>query len=147
MLTSRFILAVSLLTWCWPATHLASYEYYAAGDVPRWSKRLGNAADIDGLTDFPTELSIAYNEYLGGYLAVHSVGLAEKVRLSLAPHPWGPYRSIGEIGTPRRAFSRGFCYAGKEHAELAEDHGRVLYITYVDSERYWLQRLKVTVQR
>ena len=90
---------------------------------------------------------MAYNAYLGGYLAVHSVGISERMRLSLAPAPWGPYRPIAEIGAPHRALERAFCYAGKEHPELAQEHGRILYITYVDSERYWLQLLKVTLQR
>lgn len=126
----------------------AGYEYYAGGDTaPRWTGNAIDAADVEGLVDFPTELSIAFNRYLGGYVAVHSVGLSERGRLSLAPNPWGPYKPIGEIGTPHRAFGRGFCYAGKEHPELSEEDGRVIYITYVDSERYWLQLLRVTFKR
>lgn len=126
---------------------LRAYEYYAGGDPPRWSLQVEAAADVEGLSDFPSELSVSYNPYLGGYLAVHSVGLSERVRLTLASAPWGPYRPIGEIGTPHRALSTGFCYAGKEHPELSEDRGRIIYITYVDSDRYWLQLLKVTLHR
>jgi hypothetical protein len=127
---------------------LAAYEYYTGGETaPGWSTEIARAADIEGLSDFPTELSVSHNPYLGGYLAVHSVGLSGRVRLSFAPAPWGPYRPIGEIGTPRRALSRGFTYAGKEHPELAQERGRVVYVTYVDSERYWLQLLKVTLQK
>ena len=127
---------------------LSAYTYFAGGtETPQWSAALADAADVDGLTDFPSELSVAYNAYLGGWLAVHTIGLSEKVRLSLAPHPWGPYRRFAEIGTPKRAFSSAFCYAGKEHPELAEQHGRVIYVTYVDSGRYWLHLLKVTLQK
>lgn len=129
-------------------TDVRAYEYFAGGsEKPRWSRQLGEAADVDGLTDFPSELSIAYNAYLGGYLAVHSVGVSERVRLSLAPTPWGPYKPIAEIGTPHRAFAKAFCYAGKEHPELTRERGRIVYITYVDSDRYWLQLLKVTLQK
>lgn len=129
-------------------TDLGAYEYFVGGEgVPRWSRNPLEAADVPGLTDFPTELSVAYNAYLGGYLAVHSVGISERVRLSLAPAPWGPYRPIAEIPAPHRAFANAFCYAGKEHPELAEGHGRVVYITYVDGDRYWLRLLKVTLQR
>ena len=124
---------------------LAAYEYFAGGELPRWSKNLADAADVAGLTDFPSELSVSYNRFLGGYLAVHSIGVFEKARLSLAEKPWGPYRAIGEIGTPHRAFAKSVCYAGKEHPELAESGGRVVYVTYVDSDRYWLQLLKVTL--
>jgi hypothetical protein len=124
---------------------LSAYEYFAGEE--RWSKEVREAADVEGLTDFPSELSISYNRYLGGYLAVHSIGTSDKARLSLAPHPWGPYRPIGEIGTPRQALTKGLCYAGKEHPELSEQDGRVIYMTYVDQNRYWLQLLKVTLSR
>lgn len=124
---------------------LDAYEYFAGSmPAPRWSQSLAEAADIEGLTDFPNELSIAYNPYLGGYLAVHSVLISPRARLSLASQPWGPYRPIAEIGTPHLAFADAFCYAGKAHPELAEQKGKILYITYVDSRRYWLSLLKVT---
>ncbi len=125
-----------------------AYEYFAGTDpLPRWSRTLADAADIAGLADFPSELSVSYNAYLGGYLAVHSVGIEPRLRLSLAPNPWGPYRVIGEVGAPHRAFEKAFCYAGKEHPELAQENGRVIYVTYVDSQRYWLQLLKITLTR
>jgi len=127
---------------------LGSYEYFA-GEIPpvHWSRSPADAADVEGLTDFPSELSVAYHPYLGGYLAVHSVGIEPRIRLSLALHPWGPYRQIAEIGAPHQAFAKSFCYAGKEHPELAEENGRILYITYVDQQRYWLQLLKVILSR
>ena len=129
-------------------TDFAAYTYYAGSNAaPQWSATLEAAADITGLNDFPNELSIAYNAYLGGYLAVHSIGISDKLRLSLAPHSWGPYTQIAEIPAPHRAFSKAFCYAGKEHPELAEERGRVVYITYVDSERYWLRLLRVTLEK
>ena len=132
-------------------TALTAYTYYAGSEkanaAPRWTAAADSAADVDGLTDFPNELSVAYNAYVGGWLAVHSVGIADKIRLSLAPHPWGPYKQIAEIAAPHRAFSKAFCYAGKEHPELAEARGRVIYVTYVDSERYWLRLLRVTLRK
>ncbi len=126
-------------------TDLAAYQYFSgSSNAPSWSRSIEQAADIEGLADFPSELSIAHSKYAGGYLAVHSVGIGEKIRLSVAPKPWGPFRPVGEIGAPHRAFAKAFCYAGKEHHELREGGGRVIYVTYVDSERYWLQLLKVT---
>ncbi len=125
-----------------------AYEYYAGGhEPPRWSARAEDAADVEGLADFSTELSLAYNRYLGGWLAVHSVGIEPRIRLCLARQPWGPYSTLAEIGAPHRAFEKAFCYAGKEHPELAEDGGRVLYVTYVDSQRYWPQLLRVVLSR
>lgn len=129
-------------------TDMGAYDYFTGGtDAPRWSHAIAEAADVSSLHDFPNELSIAYNTYLGGYLAVQSVGITDKIRLSLAPHPWGPYTPLAEIGAPHRAFAHAFCYAGKEHPELAQDQGRIIYVTYVDSDRYWLQLLKITLQK
>ncbi len=126
----------------------SAYEYFSGTPAsPQWSADPSKAADIEGLTEFPSELSIAFNRYLGGYLAVHSIGISDRIRLSLADSPWGPYRQIAEIGAPHRAFEKAFCYAGKEHPELAEQNGKVVYVTYVDSQRYWLQLLKVTLER
>ncbi len=124
----------------------AAYEYLS-GLEPHWSRKPADSIAVPDLSGNPGELSISYNAYLGGYLAVHSVGISERIRLSLAPHPWGPYRVIGEIGAPHRAFQQAFCYAGKEHPELAEQGGRVIYVTYVDSQRYWLQLYRITLQR
>ncbi|HEY3415190.1 MAG TPA: DUF4185 domain-containing protein [Armatimonadota bacterium] len=125
-----------------------AYEYFSGSpDKPSWSRKQEDAADVQGLRDFPSELSVAYNRYLGGYLAVHNVILDDRIRLSLAPHPWGPFTKIADIGAPRQALQKNPCYAGKEHPELAEDGGRIVYITYVDQQRYWLQLLKVTLKR
>lgn len=125
----------------------SAYQYLSeCGDPPRWSSDQQASCDVPGLNGF-AEVSVAWNRFLGGWLAVHSVGLSERIQLSLAPHPWGPYHSIAEIAAPHRVFGKGFCYAGKEHPELAEEGGRVIYVTYVDSERYYLQLLKVTFDR
>ncbi|MCC6730642.1 MAG: DUF4185 domain-containing protein [Chthonomonadales bacterium] len=124
-----------------------AYEYFAgAPESPRWTRDPSEAADVAGLGDL-SEASITWNDYLGGWLAVHSVGISEKAVLCLASRPWGPYRAIATIGTPHQAFAKAFCYAAKEHPELAEEGGRVVYITYVDSGRYWLHLLRVTLAR
>ncbi len=127
---------------------LEAYTYYSGSlPTPAWSKNSADAADVEGLTDFPSELSVAWNPYLGGYLAVHSIGISDRARLSLARYPWGPYTQIAEIATPHKAFAKAFCYAAKEHPELRQDQGRVIYMTYVDSDRYWLHLLKITLKR
>ncbi len=126
----------------------AAYRYFSGTPAePAWSADPLKAADIEGLNDFPGELSVRYNAWLGGFLAIHSVNIDERLRLSVAPHPWGPYRPIGEVGAPHQLFAKAMCYAGKEHPELQGEDGRILYITYVDNQRYWLQLLKVTLER
>ncbi|MEP6757006.1 MAG: DUF4185 domain-containing protein [Chthonomonadales bacterium] len=126
----------------------SAYEYMTGSSYgPKWSTNRDHAVPVAGLDDFPTELSIHWNDYVGGYLAVHSMGISDRIRISVAPNPWGPYTTISEISAPHRVLGKGFCYAGKEHPELSEDGGRVIYVTYVDSERYWLHMLKVTLKK
>ncbi|MCC7493891.1 MAG: DUF4185 domain-containing protein [Fimbriimonadaceae bacterium] len=125
----------------------AAYEYFAGGEPATWSSDPRQAADLPGLRDFPSELSLSHNAWLGGWLAVHSVGLGEQLRCCLAPQPWGPYQTIGTVGSRHKAFTQAFCYAGKEHPALATDGGRTVLLTYVDSARYWLQALWVTFGR
>jgi len=125
---------------------LNAYEYFSGTPQnPSWSRLVSDSVDIASLNGFPTELSVSYNRFLGGYLAVYTVNLSEKLRLALAPKPWGPYKTIGEIDARHQPFVKAMCYAGKEHPELAEDGGRIVYVTYVDGSRYWLQLLKVTL--
>ena len=130
-----------------PAASVAdrsAYRYRGADGA--WQADPSAAAAVEGLSGF-SELTVAYNDYLGCWLAVHSVGIDQKVRLCLAPQPWGPFETLAEIGAPHRAFEKAFCYAGKEHPEMREQRGKVIYITYVDGQRYWLQLLKVTLAR
>lgn len=130
---------------------VSAYEYFAGyenrSDAPKWSRNVQDAANVEGLSEFPNELSVAYNAYLKRYLAVYADGvLSQRALLCAAREPWGPYKRIGEISIAHKAFSSAFCYACKEHPELAERNGQVLYVTYVDSDRYWPQLLKVTLQ-
>lgn len=126
----------------------AAYQFYVSGGrAPRWSSNPADAADVPGLSNFPSELSLSFNKYLGGYLAVQSVGISQHILLSIAQHPWGPYRPIGTIGAQHLPFQKAFCYAGKEHPELAQEGGRIVYITFCDSRRYWLEMLRVTFAR
>jgi hypothetical protein len=125
-----------------------AYEYFSGtATSPRWSGDVNDAADIAGLTDIASVLSVAYNKYLGGYLAVHQKDTSEQIRFCIAKEPWGPYQTIGEIAARHKAFAKSFCYDGAEHPELAEENGRIVYVTFVDSDRYWQQLYKVTLQK
>jgi hypothetical protein len=122
-----------------------AYQYWAGEG--NWDPSPQKSVSIPGLHGFPNELTVSWNPWLRAYLAVHQVGITEKIRLSAAQNPWGPYQPLAEIGAPHRAFEKAFCYAAKEHPELAQNNGRTIYITYVDSQRYWLQLLKVELRK
>ena len=66
-----------------------------------------------------------------------------------SPTPWGPWSDTTILWTapppdepppyPR------LVYAGKEHPELADENGRVLYITYIEFEEYFPHLIEVTL--
>jgi len=124
-----------------------TYEYYC-GDPECWSRDVYQARVI--FSGMPNEMSVSYNAYLGQYLAVHSLGLSGKIVGRTAPSPWGPWSEAVELWTVETPetplpYPR-LVYAGKEHPELAEDQGRVLYITYVEFEEYFPHLIEVTLQ-
>jgi len=118
-----------------------TWEYFSGG----WSGRVADAIAIfDGM---PSELSVSYNEHLGAYLAVHSLGLTGKIVGRTAPKPWGPWSEATVLWEVKAdpaplAYPR-LIYAGKEHPELARENGRVIYLTYVEFEEYWPRLVEV----
>jgi hypothetical protein len=115
---------------------LGAYTYLS-GPGPDWSADVADAATLfDGP---PNELSVSWNAYLGAYLAVHSNhGTGEQVGRT-APAPWGPWSAPTTLWTVRPWPGKTYpvaAYAGKEHPALAEDGGRVVYLTYVEAEEY-----------
>ncbi len=127
---------------------LDRYEYLA-GPEPRWSPDVGDAVPLfDGI---PNEMSVSYNHHLGQYLAVHSLNQSDKIVGRTAPHPWGPWSApvvLWTVEVEREEPPRypTLIYAGKEHPELAEDDGRVLYLTYIEFEEYFPHLVEVTLE-
>ena len=122
------------------------YEYFA-GDPDNWTKDVYQATVI--FSGMPNEMSVSYNEYLGRYLAVHSKGLSGEIVGRTAPLPWGPWSEATVLWTVKPPdkpipYPR-ITYAAKEHPELAEDKGRVLYITYIEFEEYFPHLIEVTL--
>jgi hypothetical protein len=126
---------------------LAAYQYLSS-TTPHWSGHVGDAMCI--FTGPPNELSVSYNRYLGCYLAVHSMDISGLVVARTAPEPWGPWSE--PINLMKIFVHRTkplpyppLVYAAKEHPELAEGKGKVLYITYIEFEEYFPHLLEVTL--
>lgn len=130
---------------------LDRYTYFggfAPDRAPAWSENVADATPLfDGI---PNEMSVSYNRHLGTYLAVHSLNQSDQVVGRTAPHPWGPWSEPTvlwtvrvENPTPRYPT---LIYAGKEHPELSEDDGRVLYLTYLEFEEYFPHLVEVTLE-
>jgi hypothetical protein len=114
-----------------------SEEPFSA-DVTRAPKQ------FDGV---PTEMSVGWSAALGKYLAVHTVLIFPDILARTADTPTGPWNKGETIfkAKPVTGKANTFYYAAKEHAELAADGGRTVFLTYVDSEEYWPRMLEVKV--
>ncbi len=121
------------------------YEYLNSPE-PTWSPDIADAIPIfDGP---PNEMSVSWNEYLGGYLAVHSYNTDGQQVGRTAPQPWGPWSEPTTLWTVEAGPGKKYpvaAYAGKEHPSLAEDGGRVIYFTYVEAEEYFPHLIEVTL--
>lgn len=123
----------------------SSYEYLA-GENNLWDNNIKNAYVV--FEGMPNELSVSFNKYLNSYLAVHSLDLTGKIVAHTAPNPWGPWSDYTELYQVhvKRTIDLPYpilIYAGKEHPELSEDDGRILYITYIEFEEYFPHLIRI----
>lgn len=129
------------------ANHKA-FEYLASPS-PQWSRDPRSAIPI--MTGMPNEMSVSWNEHLASYLAVHSLDLTGRIVGRTAPQPWGPWSEAAVLwncAPPRIDYKIPYApliYAAKEHPELAQQRGRVLYITYIEFEEYFPHLVEVTL--
>jgi hypothetical protein len=122
------------------------YEYLYSSE-PSWSSDIGKAVHI--FTGPPNELSVSYNKYLNCYLAVHSLDISGITVARTAPRPWGPWSEPVTLFTvstehPKPMPYPRLIYAAKEHPDLAEQNGKVIYITYIEFEEYFPHLMEVT---
>lgn len=128
---------------------LSAYRYWA-GVEAGWSDDPRQCTTI--MTGMPNEMSVSWNEYLGAYLAVHSLDLSGLIVGRTAPNPWGPWSgpvTLWKVRPPTLDYPIPYdplIYAGKEHPALAEESGRVLYLTYIEFEEYFPHLVEVTLE-
>jgi hypothetical protein len=111
-----------------PLAQLADRSAYRFWDGKAWSADVASVRPI--MSWVPGEMTISYNAWLGGYLAVHSGPFSNDVLMRTAPRPEGPWSApivaVKGIAPPQG----GNDYAGKEHPELASDGGRIVVVSY-----------------
>jgi len=100
-----------------------AYEYW---DGSGWSDRVEQAVPV--MTG-ATGLSIAWNGYLGKYLAVHTRFLANDVVARTAAEPWGPWSDPIDLFTGE-APSEFWIRDLHQHRAYATDDGRSLLLSY-----------------
>jgi hypothetical protein len=124
-------------------TEPLAYRYF---DGNSWADRVDLAIPVfDGM---PSEVSVSWNEYLGGYLAVHSLSITGQIVARTSPTPWGPWSEPTLLwhAKPQHAVPVPYIpllYAGKEHPSLADDRGRVVYVTYIEFEEYYPHLIRI----
>lgn len=125
---------------------LEAYEYFSGDGSWSWSPS-DAVALFEGM---PNEMSVSYNEYMGCYLAVHSLGHTGQIVGRTAPAPWGPWSSPTILWTVEPAHasfpSDSVSYAGKEHPTLAIDGGKTIYLTYIEFLEYYPHLVEVTLR-
>jgi hypothetical protein len=120
---------------------LRAYEYLVEAPTvkspsvkPRWEKKFSPTAVLFDLV--PNEMSAAYNAYLGQHVAIHALGREGKIAMRTAPARTGPWSEPTVVYEAPRKSPDDLVYAAKEHPELAQEGGRRIYVTYVNSGAY-----------
>jgi len=102
-----------------------NYSYYSADpSSASWTSDLAEAAPV--LTGVPEDLSVSYNDFLKGYLAVYLDEDSGVVMARQARYPWGPW------GEPARLLAcarEDYCYGAREQAAFSAQGGRKIYLT------------------
>ncbi len=125
------------------------YEYFSSAESA-WSSNVKDAIPI--FTNVPNELSVSYNKYLGKFLAVHSFDLTGKIVARTSDNPWGPWSDPYELFQVKVKREKDLpypvlIYAGKEHPELSEGDGKIIYVTYIEFEEYFPHLLEIHLNK
>lgn len=100
------------------------WTYY--GGKIGWTSEASSAVPVIEANDI---MSVAYNRYLGAYLAVYSPPMTNHVMVRTAPRPEGPW-SEAVTAFVTRAPHALWVYDAQAHPDYEEDEGRVQYVTY-----------------
>lgn len=134
----------------------ASYEYWdpgGPGESGNWVGDLWNRrtrswgpgiADIDplwGQTGLHNGIEVAYNEFLGRWLAVYTTGFMTSVNVRAADELTGPWDDRETVLVDCSTFHppphSGFvCYSGAQHEFYTQDGGRTIYVSYSNGDTY-----------
>ncbi len=93
-----------------------------------WSNNLDAAAYV---LDGPSGgLSVSWNSYLHKYLAIYNQALSNRILLKTADNLQGPWSQAVVAFTGMSPAQGKVDYGGIEHPELAEQAGKIIYVSY-----------------
>jgi hypothetical protein len=103
-----------------------TWEYFGAGGV--W----GDAADdLSALFHGNDIMSASYNEYLNAYTVVYSEPLSRTIYMRTAVQPEGPWSRPVKVASAMPSVNgNGWVYDGLAHAEMNQQGGQVIFVTY-----------------
>jgi len=113
------------------------WRYYAGNGT--WSASQAEAATV--FQGGAAGQSVFYVPYLGMYMAVYSGVFSDDVYYRVSSTPWGPWSDQALIFTGQPGWEGNPDYAGRVHTELAQQDGRVQYVTYVHTTGFLQQDL------
>jgi hypothetical protein len=115
----------------------AAWRYYSG--ARGWS---ADGRDAVPVLDGNDVMSVAYNRYLGAYLAVFAPPLENQVVLREAPRPEGPWsRPVAAFSTEKPA--QLWVYDAHAHPEYEKDGGRIQYVTYSVAQEGWKGEMRL----
>jgi hypothetical protein len=122
-------------------TDVSTWRFYDANSrADPWQRSIRAATylpstDANGETSAgPPNFSVTYNPYLHKYVMFYQQVLAQSIGYRTAPDPWGPWSAQGTV--PFREVAPGpggLAYAAQAHDEFSQEHGKIMYLTYVAS--------------
>jgi hypothetical protein len=104
----------------------SAWEFYLGGDT--WSPDPDQAVPV--FNGGAAGSTVLYSPYLGSYLAIYSGIFNDKVMYRVGSNPWGPWSEEAVLFTTRPTPEGTVPYAAEAHYELAQDNGRIQYVTY-----------------
>jgi hypothetical protein len=127
---------------------VSSYEYLVQAPTAaqpnvaaRWDKTFQPTASL--FDSVPNEMSAAYNRHLKKYVAIHTYNRDNRIVMRTADEIVGPWNAPEVIYRPKLTGNDDLIYAAKEHPELAQENGRKIYVSFVNSATYVPQLVEV----
>lgn len=105
-----------------------------------WDEALSSLGPLWRQAGMHNGIEVAYNEFLGQWLAVYSTGFMSAIGARTAESLTGPWTGPEAVLVDCARFheaGRGFlCYSGAQHEFFARDGGRTIYVSYSNTATY-----------
>lgn len=111
-----------------PFTHASERAAYEVWDGARWTTNFASATPILRMPTGP--VSVAWNPYLGQFLAVYSELFSPRVLMATAPRPEGPWSDPVVAFTGLEPATGPSNVLATQHPALVTDGGRRVFVSY-----------------